>query len=795
MSQNKQLTIHLLTLSIRGIILISLMTCSPLIIRIEAQKAIRFSHQGDYLEIPNQPSLQSNEMTIEFWLYVESPGDTPDGEQTLFDKREDNKGVNIRMAGSDFPLPVFCFYLPANEVHAFPGVDRKRWTHYAYVFAKDSSKVYENGALIANVPSGEYDAKSTPPLRIGEFLGYPGASFRLQGQLDEIRIWSKVLTPAEIRSRMHSTLSGNESNLELYLDFELSSSSLVIDKSRNQNNARRYGNTTLLTSTAPIGFIPLAAPSGFRSYGLEHSIRLEWKPVANANSYLIYRSTNADLDAEPSTRITEVDAGTQTWEDMDIDENTLYYYLVTATDQEGHAGLPSGLTVTRTIDRVDYQTGVYYYPWYQPELDHHLWPGAYARYFMEPPQPPFLGHYSSASTSVINQHFDWMEQAGIDFIVSSWWGPDSREDVVLKENIVPPIRQRNLKFAVYYESAILGLKNGRIEFNEVNSPYFKEHFSYLADTYFHEPNYLTIEGKPVVFLYLEHIYAGNYQQTITEVRQELSAQGIELFLIGDMNLYGVADVDHLKPMDGASPYIPLQGVPAGKYPDDVDFLNRLAKANASRQEELMALNKLYIPDVYPGFNNRELEGGFVFPRQLAKEELPTSVFKNAIKVSRPYIDSEHNMIMITSWNEWHEDTEIEPTIETITTNTDNSNSGMAYTGGYNYQGFGGIFLDLTRALLGDGLSSSRQPGLPAIPTFTVYPNPATNTIHLYFSSRLEGTFDLQLHALDGRLLWEQPTEVPTSRSVTLPLHHLHSGLYLLSLSNDDGIRTVKVVIN
>jgi hypothetical protein len=56
-----------------------------------------------------------------------------------------------------------------------------------------------------------------------------------------------------------------------------------------------------------------------------------------------------------------------------------------------------------------------------------------------------------------------------------------------------------------------------------------------------------------------------------------------------------------------------------------------------------------------------------------------------------------NILMVTSFNEWHEDTQIEPTLGTVgTTNVDDSASGSDYTQGDYYSDYGYLYLDILR---------------------------------------------------------------------------------------------------
>jgi hypothetical protein len=52
--------------------------------------------------------------------------------------------------------------------------------------------------------------------------------------------------------------------------------------------------------------------------------------------------------------------------------------------------------------------------------------------------------------------------------------------------------------------------------------------------------------------------------------------------------------------------------------------------------------------------------------------------------------------MVNSFNEWHEDTQIEPTIIGPMTNTDDTPTGKGYTAGYYYEGYGNLFLNILR---------------------------------------------------------------------------------------------------
>jgi glycoprotein endo-alpha-1,2-mannosidase len=103
-----------------------------------------------------------------------------------------------------------------------------------------------------------------------------------------------------------------------------------------------------------------------------------------------------------------------------------------------------------------------------------------------------------------------------------------------------------------------------------------------------------------------------------------------------------------------------------------------------------------IPDISVGFNDRGVRLATnhpAQPRQWLPGEGPASTLDHLFRcVAVPELDPRLPMIMVTSWNEWNEDTGIEP-IPGTPTHTDDSPSGSDYTEGYTYGGEGSSAID------------------------------------------------------------------------------------------------------
>jgi glycoprotein endo-alpha-1,2-mannosidase len=89
----------------------------------------------------------------------------------------------------------------------------------------------------------------------------------------------------------------------------------------------------------------------------------------------------------------------------------------------------------------------------------------------------------------------------------------------------------------------------------------------------------------------------------------------------------------------------------------------------------------------------------VIPRQWEPGAAEGSFFAESLeRIAKPLVDPDLQMVLITSWNEWNEDTAIEPAAPAPATTRDRD--GEVFTQGYAYEGFGKTYLEILRSRLG-----------------------------------------------------------------------------------------------
>jgi len=136
-------------------------------------------------------------------------------------------------------------YYTSNEA-----VQVNQWSHVVatYDSTTNTTKLYLNSIELTftsptDITTGTR-VTSSAPVQIGRLNN--SIPQWANGQMDEIRIWNKALTSAEINASMDYQLEGNESGLLAYYNFDERIGDNIVDIAGGDNNATMEGNVTRL---------------------------------------------------------------------------------------------------------------------------------------------------------------------------------------------------------------------------------------------------------------------------------------------------------------------------------------------------------------------------------------------------------------------------------------------------------------------------------------------------------------------------------------------------------------------
>jgi glycoprotein endo-alpha-1,2-mannosidase len=341
--------------------------------------------------------------------------------------------------------------------------------------------------------------------------------------------------------------------------------------------------------------------------------------------------------------------------------------------------------------------GAYYYPWYTPQNPAHAW-SVTLRDNLVPAQQPAEGYYNSEDESVISQQIAYSREANISFWASSWWGPGSEEDVALKDDVLTNPNASQLKYAIQYETA------GRL--GSPSDPTWSNltsDFKYLAQTYFHNPNYLTINGRPVVFIYLTRAYFNGTTAATEAADIRIAVErvtGVDPYLIGDDIYPGQNSSTRARLWDAVTDE-DVYGSVLQTHGSTHAAVTQLASQYQAAATLAHGDNIGFIPTVEPGFNDTATRTGHT-PAPRYETDVPGategSLFADELKTAvLPHVDPKSaNIMMVNSFNEWQEDTQIEPVAAAAPTSRSDgtfNGYGTPSTGGSSYTGYGNLYLN------------------------------------------------------------------------------------------------------
>lgn len=275
----------------------------------------------------------------------------------------------------------------------------------------------------------------------------------------------------------------------------------------------------------------------------------------------------------------------------------------------------------------------------------------YAWYDMATWEKPLPDHpvqrYISADPATIERHVLWARQAGIDALVQSWYGPGTASN------------QTETNFALLLDIAARHGLHAAVDL-EVTSPFIHSTgdvvaaLRHLRTVHAAHPAYLRVGGRPVIFFWRQERYP---VETWQAIRQEVDPNRETVWIAEGTHL------DYLQVFDGNHLYsVAWDPAPEGVL---VRWGRRVRDWSARNGVE-----RFWVATVMPGYNDRATGRADAFTRDRAGGEYYRRCWQGAA-------ESGADWVIITSFNEWMEGTQIEPGV-----------------------GYGELYLNLTRELAG-----------------------------------------------------------------------------------------------
>jgi len=253
---------------------------------------------------------------------------------------------------------------------------------------------------------------------------------------------------------------------------------------------------------------------------------------------------------------------------------------------------------------------------------------------------PVYGAYDSHDAAVIDRQARAAREAGVTGFIASWWGANSFEDRGMIRLLAAAEKQK-LSVSAYYEKIAGEDTTSRIKAAVAD-------IDYLLNHYGSERVWLRAGGKPVLFVYgraLHELSPADWQDVIAQVRRD-NPGGV--VLVADSQDRAFAST-----FDGTSTYN-ITGQTQRKSPPEIR-----AWAHAAYPKMIAAAGpgKISTVTIIPGYDDRKL---WRWPPRPVTDrwggETYRALWQEAIAAAPDYV-------LITSWNEWHEGSELDASVE------------------------------------------------------------------------------------------------------------------------------------
>jgi len=305
----------------------------------------------------------------------------------------------------------------------------------------------------------------------------------------------------------------------------------------------------------------------------------------------------------------------------------------------------------------DYIVGAYYFPGWKQGVH---WGWSAIQPF--PERKPVLGWYTEGDPSVADWHIKWAAEHGISFFAYDWyWSGGSRSlEHALHDGYLKSRYRSFLKFCLLWANHNAPGSTTAADLEAVTH--------YWLDNYFHLPEYLKVDNKPVVIIFsvgrISEDLGDGAAAAIARMNELCKAEGFDgLYLVGCV--YPSRDTVAAMKAQGYSAATGYNYPDAGSRPEDRNRApyDLAIPAYQSIWQTIEGYGLLdYIALTDPGWDSRPWGG----PDALARTGKSPEKYGQMLELARQFADQhpvgeeKAKIVLTEAWNEFGEGDFIEP---------------------------------------------------------------------------------------------------------------------------------------
>lgn len=299
---------------------------------------------------------------------------------------------------------------------------------------------------------------------------------------------------------------------------------------------------------------------------------------------------------------------------------------------------------------------------------------------------PRLGKYVAADPKVVYQQIEWAAAYGVDAFSIEWTTPrgvgccgsmeDTLDDVFLKSPNIDKVH-----FAIFYDFPLrlmqtAGLEKYARDFDFDQPEVFDTlvaDFRNFAVKYFKHPQYLTIDGRPVVYIWASNAFQGDLAGAFAAARQAVADLGYDVYIVGDEIVAGDFNRPHVALFDGVTTFTFLIPGLSPKYWEDIgdaipevdrtfkQWRRNIANLKVAGRDELVNFQPAWAPQYDERYGQVGKSNPLYVPATSREQvkAMAEMVRSHAQSAGRQGLQ----LIWVNTWNCWGETTSIEPTID------------------------------------------------------------------------------------------------------------------------------------